>query len=438
MPALTEADFGENALNTSNDVSALHWSSLCAVRLAGNIGILQVIAQDAGPWDFTLLEEGLFIRNSDKLKVLRSSRFRKLIKDRHQSIVFSSPDWGHGKYSSREEDCSNKVPSDPISLESQRFSQVVRKSEMTRGSMRLPLSELSEAQDQSCLFTAKLEETFHNEEESLHFIFQDLIAYCHLTDEEDFSFSAEKYERAATILKQREDERLSLSRSCASLQDKVKRLEEALLPQELLQMRLNDLESHLHQKTFTHLSFSKLRKENLTQRLEPTGRIKDTLEDLQAENMQLKRMLEEERKRSQESSMELSHVNASHLSCLHELAQLHSEADCLRTELSEQSHGFMVLPIQAKIREIEQETAKTGKLNTSFEEPVSRLDLSNCSYYRKVGDHTVVTNKRLGTYIEGLKAKLEKKEQKIRALREQRDKSTAMVQVLKQMLQARV
>jgi hypothetical protein len=349
LPALTEADLGENALATSNDISTLHWSSLCAVRLAGNPDILQTLSQDAGPWDFTLVDSGLFIRNTDKLKVLRSSRFRKLIKDRFQSSVVFSPDWGHAKTSSREGEDFHKVSSDPISLESQRFSQPSRKSEVSRGSLRLPLSELSaEVQDQSCLFTTKLEETCHqNEEESLHFIFQDLIAYCHLAEEEDFSFSAEKYERVVGILKQREDERVALTRSCAQLQDKVKHLEEALLDQERLQMRLNDAESQLYLKSLTHLCFSKLRKDNVTlsQRLEPTGRIKDTLEDLQAENLQLKRSLEEERKRCETHTLELSHMHTDHISCLQEITQLHSETDNLRSELNEQSQGFLVFPM---------------------------------------------------------------------------------------------
>lgn len=435
MPALTEADLGENALATSSDISTLHWSSLCAVRLAGNPALLQTLTQDAGPWDFTLLEAGLFIRNSEKLKALRSSRFRKLIKDRHQSTFLSSPDWGHAKTSSREGEDFHKVSSDPISLESQRFSQPTRKSDVSRGSLRLPLSELSaEVQDQSCLFTTKLEETCHqNEEESLHFIFQDLIAYCHLAEEEDFSFSAEKYERVVGILKQREDERVALTRSYAQMQEKVKQLEEALLDQERLQMRLNDAESQLHLKSLTHLCFAKLRKDNVTlsQRLEPTGRIKDTLEDLQAENLQLKRTLEEERKRCEAHALD-------HLSHLQEITQLHCESDNLRLELNEQSQGFLVLPTQAKIRELEEEGGKVGKLNNSFEEPQSRLDLSNCSYYRKAGEGTVVISKRIGTYIEQLKARLEKKEQKIRALREQRDRSTARVTVLMQALQARV
>ena len=451
LPSLVEFDLAYNPVRSSADLELVSKSPIAVVRLTNVSELLTALSLDYQPWDFFLVEDGIYLRNAHKLKSLKSSRYLKLIKTKQKSSpkLMSSPEWGHARTSSgvflEAWDEPSRVSSDPISLESQRLSLNIHKFEPQRTSLRPPLGELQgESLDHSPIFSSKLEETFqHTEDESLYSLFQDLIVYLHLDQgEEDFSFSVEKYERVAAVIKERERERLTLIDTCASLRAQIADLEQSLYSQERVLMRMNDAESRLARKSVEEVAIHKLKKENatLTQRLETTGRIKDTLEGLQDANAKLIALLEAERSKNEDVAGKLSNLSSISQQYWEEAESLKTENEALRGELREGAKGWLVTDRQEKIRELEEvnETLKGGRGDFSLDSSemaherftMNSVVQADCSYYRRTESGSVLINKRVGLYVEQLKSKIQRLKHKVQVLRDQRNNSSAQLQAL--------
>lgn len=260
LSQILELDFSENCLSSRESIVELDLNtSASVVNIQGN-PVLEHFASsgfafeniDEFPKDFIEIEFGLYFRNPKKLRKLKSSRYKGIIKQYKNQEKYSkqlaSPDWGCSKVYS----CTLEVADDSL-MES--FDEKPREyilkdlkdpgDEDIQSKKHIPIAKLhlEKISDKT-----SYEKSSTKPESNLESLFEELISYCQLDEntEKEFSFSNEKYEHAVNVLKNREDERKSLilsnSKLKASNQLLNQRITQMLEENNFLNQKICDLE----------------------------------------------------------------------------------------------------------------------------------------------------------------------------------------------------
>ena len=248
LTQLLEVDLSYNELATRKDIAMLNVnSSIVVVSIECNPVLDQFIRSQIGfafnpleefPKDYSEISPGLYFRNPENLRKLKSSRYRNIIKhyknQEKYASQLASPDWGYSKsYSNISYDMAedNQICS---------FDEkdIVQGEEVLKTYFKDIKDSDDELHAKKTVAIAKLdlkkisnkpntEKSSTKPDSSLEGMFEELICYCKIEDtaERYFSFSSEKYEHAVNILKARSDERKELIESNLQLVSANKELE---------------------------------------------------------------------------------------------------------------------------------------------------------------------------------------------------------------------
>lgn len=430
---LVELDVSSNPIETEDELAALEVNQSLSVVILKDTPYYRHTknifdSYREGAFDLDHFEDGIFYRNLDRLKDLRSSRFkRKLSGLKILKADRDSPDWGSSKRSSCVQSaCTSSRIDESFSREESR-PPVAR--------LGLPLlqtnSSLIEACDSKDQFTQlhrskptyshlsplSVEETTpwrsanldleHSKEQisalqfkiqtleqqlrvqpdsQLEALFEDLVAYCLPEDHNmDLSFSPVKYSRAIEKVKTIVDE-------CRELKAESQQLrcsrDHAVIEQERLGMRLADLESWRARHSCEARGGRRPPR--------PKDDMSLTLSKLEEAKMHLK--------------------------------ALKLENEDLRAELSTSSNALI-----AKLRELEADNDRLRALakeswrhTDSFQTESSMLDQSVVRRLPEEGK--VLIDKQVGQYIMRLKDKISRLTEKLQKLRGQRNEYRTRVQ----------
>ncbi|OMJ91027.1 hypothetical protein SteCoe_6489 [Stentor coeruleus] len=264
---LLELDLSNNNLKTREDISSLNFNSNIVVisieenpvlqEFQGSRGGFAFESIDEFPRDYTEIKVGLYFRNPEGLRKLKSSRYRGIIKhyknQENYSSQIASPDWGCSKnYASNREniedsligsyddqDLQNTCENPHVSSLSIQQSEEIFTNLIHEINEHTEIDE--ELQSKKPISIAKLdlekisgkvsrEKSSTKPESNLESLFDELITYCHIEEyqEKEFSFSNEKYEHAVSVLKTREDERKNTMELEGGIKEKIRKLEKKL------------------------------------------------------------------------------------------------------------------------------------------------------------------------------------------------------------------
>lgn len=230
LQCLLEVDISFNSLKTRNSIRALDLSqSIVVVNIEHNEVVNSFRAgfifgsNDEFPKDFIEVSCGLYYRSPEKVRKIKSSRYKGVIKSfraREKMSDYASPDWGNSKIEdvNVEESFEDKeiIVNDEDHGELYEDSNEELFGKKVINITKLNLENLSNK--------ASNEKSTTKPGSNLENLFEDLISYCKIeeTKEKDFIFSSEKYENAITILKTREDQRKNLVKSNEKLTQNLK------------------------------------------------------------------------------------------------------------------------------------------------------------------------------------------------------------------------
>lgn len=232
LQCLLEVDISFNSLKTRNSIRALDLSQSIAVV---NIEQNEVVdsfrggfifgSNDEFPKDFIEVSCGLYYRSPEKVRKIKSSRYKGVIKSfraREKMSDYASPDWGNSKIEdiNAEESFEDK---ELIVNDEDHGALYGEGNEELFGKKVINITKLNL---ENLGNKASNEKSTTKQGSNLENLFEDLIAYCKIEEckEKDFIFSSEKYEHAITTLKSREDERKNLVKSNEKLLHNLKNL----------------------------------------------------------------------------------------------------------------------------------------------------------------------------------------------------------------------
>mmetsp|Transcript_21902 Transcript_21902/g.39951 ORF Transcript_21902/g.39951 Transcript_21902/m.39951 type:complete len:589 (-) Transcript_21902:27-1793(-) len=424
---LIELDVSSNPIESETDLSALELNQSISVVILKDTPYYKKTKNifdsfREGAFDLDHFEDGIFYRNLDRLKDLKSSRFKRKLRNLKSLMADpDSPDWGSSKRSScvqsacqssrHEESFSKEEMKLPVvrlelpflqrdssrneELDSvDQFTQLRRYKPHSSHYSQLSVEEttpwrsanidLERSKEQITSLQSKiqtLEEQLQvKPDNQLEVLFDDLVAYC-LPDEHnpDISFSPVRYSRAVEKIKAIVDERNELHEANELLrmsQDRCK------LSQERLRMRLADYESWSFQHSCEIV-------------------LKYKREDFEAEMTEKMDSLHR-------------HLNSMML-----------ENEGLRAELNESTKAMI-----DKLRELEAENDRlrvrsrdTNRSMNSSQVESSMLDISYARRLPEEGKYLI--DKKVGQYVLSLKEKISRLTTKLHALREQRNEYRA-------------
>mmetsp|Transcript_5331 Transcript_5331/g.7984 ORF Transcript_5331/g.7984 Transcript_5331/m.7984 type:complete len:390 (+) Transcript_5331:366-1535(+) len=282
-------------------------------------------------------------------------------------------------------------------------------------------------------------------ESHLEAIFEELISYCNLDQEinSDYSFSAEKYEYALNLFKEKEDERKEMAQEINRLKFTIEDLQSQLLranevkTKALKSFRSSSNRSHYYKQLLQELqnSYEALQQDNssLSQSI---SHEKEKLQKAKTDFESQKELLQKELERTQTEANFSQQLKKELQELKQENSKVKQENEFLSAQMTQGQNDLM-----DKIRELEIENEKIKKtnrlrLNSSFDgylsnrsrqalSPVCDLSLNtltDMSYFRKLSDDGVLVNKQIGQYIQKLLSKINRFSHKIKQLRAQRDK----------------
>lgn len=267
LKQLLEFDLSNNNLKTREDISSLNFNSNIVVISIEDNPVLQEFQGSRGgfafesidefPRDYTEIKVGLYFRNPEGLRKLKSSRYRGIIKhyknQEKYSSQIASPDWGCSKnYATNRENIEDSLIGSYDDRDLQNTcenphvsSLSIQQSEKILTNLLHEINEHSdideELQSKKPISIAKLdlekisgkvsrEKSSTKPESNLESLFDELITYCHIEEyqEKEFSFSNEKYENAVSVLKTREDERKNAVELEVVMREKNRKLEKKL------------------------------------------------------------------------------------------------------------------------------------------------------------------------------------------------------------------
>ncbi|CAG9322141.1 unnamed protein product [Blepharisma stoltei] len=471
---LIELEVEGNLITKKSDVDCLNInSSISVVNLRHNPLQSELKARDAFctssdfPANFTELQEGVYYRNPEKLKEIKSSRYRTLIKKHKESERISiSPDWGYSRRSSKhggssrfsgrevydeiicEEPCEfvdkhhteSRVSLSNPACENEMDLKEITLSDFLDAAREVRDEEIETPVKKLSLPIAKLqldkidkpsyEKWTTKPNNNIEPLFDELISYCQLYDdinkEEEEGFGHEKYEYAVNMLKMREDERKDL-----------------ILQVKRLNMRINDLESFVFRASAKDEAYKVLYKESEKYKKlcdDQKKIIKELESDLEFYKQQVLEMeqelVDEKSKQNSEPSKDIRVLSDQlyQLSILNK--KLQEEKDSLVSQMLENENGLM-----GKIRELEQKSksSKKVKFNLSFDKMSNRSafaqmndlnemscpNLKDMSYKQKIENGDVLVNREVAEYIKKLLEKISTFKDKLKKVRSQRDKLMA-------------
>lgn len=312
LSQLIELDLNHNLIEKREDLAILGANDSIVVVSIENNPVVELFITTRSGFAFTSIDEfpkgyseitiGLYFRNPEKLRKLKSSRYRNIIKQYKSQEKYSSqlasPDWGYSKcYSSINYDIANDSLIGSFDEKDQVQGEKV---------LKTYFKELKDSDDElhgkKLISIAKLdlkkistkisyEKSSTKPESNIEGLFEDLISYCQIEEnsEKEFSFSNEKYEHAVNVLKIREDERKMLvgkneilAKANTEMIEKYQKVEEERneLQQNLLQLR-NDFKAQeeLISKLITNQKIVRNKKENLSIPTENSEKSKDVEEN---------------------------------------------------------------------------------------------------------------------------------------------------------------
>ena len=249
LTQLIEADFSYNKLTTREDIAMLNVnSSIVVVSIEFNPVLDEFLGSKIGfafnplnefPKDYSEISPGLYFRNPENLRKLKSSRYRNIIKQykiqEKYASQMASPDWGCSKsysnisYDMTDENliCSfdEKELVQGEGVLKTYFKDIKDSDDELHGKKTLAIAKLDLKKISNKMNTEKLST---KPDSNLEGLFEELICYCQLENngEKDFRFSSEKYEYAVNVLKARCDERKELIASNLQLISANKELED--------------------------------------------------------------------------------------------------------------------------------------------------------------------------------------------------------------------
>jgi Leucine-rich repeat (LRR) protein len=409
---LLELDVASNPINSIEGLHALGLNDSVAVLHMKDTPYYSDLRKElifntciTSPFNFEHLEDGLFCRRLDKLKEIKSSRFRRIIRTlRSEPEQSASPEWAQSRRTEQEPlepkrkkfelklvTADERKPLDKTSLG---LSPTDEHAKSTETAPRRNTQTTPEHEDRAAL-ELRLErlETkwWDHYEGSAESYLDDLIVHC-LGQE---CSSSEKYELAVAAIKQHDNERRQLLQERQNHELEIARLKReakayrAQLKEKEVQLSLQSSEVPSHSdESQMYVLESKL----LTEK-------------------RIRVKLMQELKQTQESYESLKEEN-----------------EGLKAELAHVSKNFIL-----KIRELES-SQQLSSTESMFVESSSLLSV-DLSHYKKVSDGSKVQiNKQVGNYIEQLKAKNSKLLAKLKKLRAQRDKFHQMFTALGSMV----
>ena len=270
LASLLEVDLNDNLLTTRKDIEKLNLNTSIVVINIKNNPVIETFEHlksgfvfssvDEFPKDYIEICLGLYFRNPENLRKLKSSRYRSIIKQyKNQDKYtdqYASPDWGYSK-------CYNEI-TDFVdeNLRSYDEKDRVQSEDSLKGCFREIRDSDEDSVGKKPIAIAKLhlekisdkisyEKSSTKPESNLETLFEELISYCQIEEipENEFSFSNEKYEYAVSVLKNRETERkkLILENSEVKAQNEILALQysQAVEEKNIMQQRILDLENEL-------------------------------------------------------------------------------------------------------------------------------------------------------------------------------------------------
>jgi Leucine-rich repeat (LRR) protein len=423
LPTLVELDVSNNPIESEAALAALEFNLSVSVVILKDTPYYRK-TQDVfdsfreGAFDLDHFEDGIFYRNLDKLKDLKSSRFKRKLRNLKNLIADpESPDWGSSKRSScvqsaypssRLEESftreDSKLPVvrlelpllQQVSSASEELDSVDQCTQQHRYKPRYPQLSVEEttpwrSENLDLERSKKLISTLQTKiqtleeqlevkpENQLELLFADLVSYClpeYLNTE--VSFSPVKYSQAVDKIKAIVDDRNDLIDRTELLQVD---LHAALAARERLMMKLSDFESWRARQTWS-MARSSGEKDELADRLtelslhnnsllleneglkaelgDSTRAMMEKLRELEAENDRLRRRARESQRSMDVSQVETSVLDASYVRRLPEEGKV----------LIDKQVGHYVLRLKDKISRL---TAKLHKLREQRDEYRSRV-----------------------------------------------------------------
>ena len=217
---LIELDLSDNLLKSSSSISALNLNSSLVVVNIENNPITQSFerpsltfslgSKDEFPKDFIEISLGLYFRSPEKLRKIKSSRYRSKIKEfkNQEKLLYASPDWGNSKI--EDEMIEEESFDEKIQNTDENSKRNNEENEEVFGKKVINIAKLDLDKINEKVF---YEKSSTKPESSLETLFEELISYCRLEESKDSNFSYDKYENAINVLKVREMERTGLAKN---------------------------------------------------------------------------------------------------------------------------------------------------------------------------------------------------------------------------------
>lgn len=432
LSSLVELDISNNPIESEAALAALEQNQSISVVLLKDTpyynqtkNIFDSIRE--GAFDLDHLEDGIFYRNLDRLKDLKSSRFKRKLRNIKSLMADpSSPGWGSSKRSScvqsacqssrvdesftREE---AKMPVVRLELPflqkdvvcSEPLDSIEQCTQKHRGKPSYSHSQLSveettpwrsanfeleRSKEQVTSLQTKIqtleEQLQARPDNQLEALFQDLVSYCLPNDlSADLSFSPVRYSGAVEKIKAIADDRNELKAASDRLRVSY---DHSLAIQERLRMKLADIESWRALHSCADFASTKLRKVKLTEQDAVTLKLGEAQ---------------------------------------HHIKALALENEGLRAELCESTKALI-----EKLRDLE---AENDQLRTRSKESWRNMEsthqdssIMDVSIVRRLPeDGRVLIDKQVGLYVLRLKEKISRLTAKLQKLREQRNEYRARV-----------
>jgi Leucine-rich repeat (LRR) protein len=262
LKSIVELDLSGNSICLENVDCLALCQELAVISLQENKIVEQMKSLRSGFFinssdqvfrEFYEVQSGIFCRNSEKIALIKNSRFRNVMQSNNANRIprfIHSPDWGGSKQGNDER--VNALEGNEMKI------TVFNENDEEISSKKVPIAKLNL---EKINHKVSYEKSSTKPETSLESLFEDLITFFQIEgkQEKEFSFSSEKYEQAVNFLKNREDERRKLIRKNESKIKKVEKLKNELEDQCLINSDL--------QRTYEDLQRQILIQNNLLKKL---------------------------------------------------------------------------------------------------------------------------------------------------------------------------
>lgn len=227
---LLEVDLSFNMLKTRDSVRVLDLIQSIAVVNIENNDVVDSFrvgfvfgSNDEFPKGFIEVSEGLYFRSPEKVRKIKSSRYKGVIKSyraKEKMNDYASPDWGNSKIEDPNiEESFEERELIVTETETKVFIEETNEELFGKKVVNITKLNLENLCDEK-----GYEKSTTKPGSNLENLFEDLILYCKIEEnkEKDFIFSSDKYENAISVLKNREDERKRLKKNTEKMSSKLK------------------------------------------------------------------------------------------------------------------------------------------------------------------------------------------------------------------------